>query len=72
MAKRRGGVVRFNLITHISRRRRRVRRRRRPVVSAEMFEAFVLGLYFRRRVFESPDSATFSASAAEVVHDVIL
>jgi hypothetical protein len=37
-----------------------------------MFEAFVLGLYFRRRVFESPDSATFSASAAEVVHDVIL
>ena len=70
MAKRRGGVVRFNLITHISRRRRRVRRRRRPVVSAETFEAFVLGLYFRRRVFKSPDSAILSA--AEVVHDVIL
>ena len=69
-ARRRGGVVRFNLITHISRRRRRVRHRRRPVVSAETFEAFVLGLYFRRRVFKSPDSAVLSA--AEVVHDVIL
>ena len=38
-------IVRFNLITHISRRRRRVRRRRRPVVSAETFEAFVLGVF---------------------------
>ena len=61
-------IVRFNLITPIS--RRRVRRLRRPVVSAETFEAFVLGLYFRRRVFKSPDSAILSA--AEVVHDVIL